>query len=109
LHLLDGQLAAAHRTALRGRKIKIYVKKRIFAGEWSNPVRSAERGVRNGKLGKWSCLLVNGEVSGAQKWFGMSARIPDSDGRKRGVFGHYKKSFFGSAKKRHFSAVFENG
>ncbi len=55
---------------------------------------------------EWLCLLVKGEVSVAQKWFGWIARIPNCDGRKKACLGHYKKSFFGSAKKPLFFCSF---
>ncbi len=67
-------------------------------------------GVRNGEwgVGKSLCLLVIVGVWGVGNGAHGVTRPARNDGRKKACLGHYKKSFFGSAKKPLFSTVFEN-
>jgi len=95
-----------HKTALRGRKIKIYVEKHGFTGEWSNPVRSAERGVRNGKLKNGLCLLVNIEVFAAQNECGCAGPEAGVPVQKKGVLGSLQKKNFSTPSKTWFFCSF---
>jgi hypothetical protein len=51
---------------------------------------------------EWLYSLVQVDFFVVQKLFGQVARILDCDGRKKACLGHYKKSFFGSAKNAGF-------